>query len=176
MISNTKNTIQKRSSSKSNKNRKKSSSKSPHNSYNNQQNDKKFLNKIYKFKIISRNKSSPTTKSPINQNFSPDKSYRSYTQTISNQNEIKKSKPLSPIKIKKNYISSPLKKKQYIPKPNYTYTKKKLFTKKTTTTRISTNILKKTKNIQITKRITNTKNSNSNSLTNINNTKNTTLN
>lgn len=167
MISDAGNTVQKRSSSGSDKSRKGSSSRSPHSSYSNQQDDEEFLNKVCKFEMISRGKSSPTARSPVNQSFSPDGSYRSYTQAMSDQNEMGKSEPLSPVEMKRGYVSSPLEGKQYVPKPNYTYAGEKLFTKETATTRVSADILKKAGNVQVTERVTSTGSSSSSSLTSV---------
>lgn len=167
MISDAGNTVQKRSSSGSDKSRKGSSSRSPHSSYSNQQDDEEFLNKVCKFEMISRGKSSPTARSPVNKSFSPDGSYRSYTQAMSDQNEMGKSEPLSPVEMKRGYVSSPLEGKQYVPKPSYTYAGEKLFTKETATTRVSADILKKAGNVQVTERVTSTGSSSSSSLTSV---------
>ncbi|XP_048773623.2 uncharacterized protein LOC125678885 isoform X4 [Ostrea edulis] len=170
MISDAGSTVQKRSSSGSDKSRKGSSSRSPQGSYNSQQEDEEFLNKVCKFEMISRGKTSPTAKSPVNKSFSPDGSYRSYTQTMSDQNHVGYTEPLSPVEMKTGYVSSPLDGKQYVPNPNYTYAGEKLFTKETATTRVSVDILKKAGNVQTTERVTSTGSSSSSSLTSVSST------
>nr|XP_022321824.1 pleckstrin homology-like domain family B member 2 isoform X4 [Crassostrea virginica] len=172
MISDAGNTVQKRSSSGSDKSRKGSSSRSPQTSYSSQQEDEEFLNKVCKFEMISRGKSSPTARSPVNKSFSSDGAYRSYSQTMSDHNlmENEKTEPLSPTEMKRGYVSSPLEGKQYVPKPNYIYAGEKLFTKETATTRVSADILKKTVNVQTTERVTSTGSSSSSSLTSVSST------
>ncbi|XP_062570439.1 titin homolog isoform X3 [Saccostrea cucullata] len=171
MISDAGNTVQKRSSSGSDKSRKGSSSRSPQGSYSNQQEDEEFLNKVCKFEMISRGKGSPTVKSPVNKSFSPDGSYRSYGQVISEHNHVGHvMEPVSPVEMNRGHVSSPLEGKQFVPKSGYPYAGEKLFTKETATTRVSADILMKAgtvQTMQTTERVTSTGSSSSSSLTSV---------
>jgi hypothetical protein len=99
---------------------------------------------------------------------------------MSDQNHAGYSEPLSPVEMKRGYVSSPLEGKQYVPKPNYTYAGEKLFTKETATTRVPVDILKKAGNVQpsggsvqtpgggqMSERVTSTGSSSSSSLTSV---------
>ncbi|KAK3106893.1 hypothetical protein FSP39_002139, partial [Pinctada imbricata] len=96
------------------------------------QDEGEFLNKVCKFEMMSRGKTSPTAKSPVNKSFSPDGSYKGGHGTGVTSNELRS-----------NY-SSPVNNNHASPtSPSYQYAGEKLFTKQTATTRVSADFLRK---------------------------------